>query len=230
MYKILSTQNFSIALTLLLIILLSQSNIMNLFIDTILGRILLVLILLCISYTNHQLGIASTLFVIMVFACCYNYTENFGVISINSKTPIDKVTSGKVTSGKVTSGKVTSGKVTSGKVTTGKVTTGKVTTGKVTTGNVTTGNVTTGNVTTGNVTTDNIDDNVTADNIDDNVTADNIDDKYTVNEGFDILGAEQTLQRGKKSNTIMVNEEMRKYENVDPYDGWTNQSHFASIN
>jgi hypothetical protein len=60
---------------------------------------------------------------------------------------------------------------------------------------------------------------------------DDIDDnKYNVTEGFDILGTEQTLLRGKKSNTIMVNEDMRKSKNVDPYDGWNNQTYFTSIN
>jgi len=55
------------------------------------------------------------------------------------------------------------------------------------------------------------------------------ENKYIITEGFDILGTEQNLQRGKKSNTIMVNENMRKFENVDPYDGWGNYSHFTSV-
>lgn len=36
-------------------------------------------------------------------------------------------------------------------------------------------------------------------------------------EGFDILGTENNLKRGKKSNTIPVSNSMRKSENVDPY-------------
>jgi len=145
MYKILSEQNFSIALTLILTMLLSQSNIVNFLIDTILGKILLILILLCISYTNQQLGVASMLFVIMVFACSFNYTENFApAIAPAELDAMDNT-------------------------------------------------------------------------------------KYVINEGYDISGTEQTLQRGKKSNTIMVNEEMRKSENVDPHDGWSNQSQFTSI-
>ena len=148
MYKILSEQNFSIALTLILTILLSQSNIVNFLVDTILGKILLILILLCISYTNQQLGVASMLFVIMVFACSFNYTENFEAAI--APAPVL-----------------------------------------------------------------------------DSAELDAIDNtKYVINEGYDISGAEQTLQRGKKSNTIMVNEEMRKYDNVDPYGG---ESQFTSI-
>jgi hypothetical protein len=154
MYKILSEQNFSIALTLILTILLSQSNIVNFLVDTILGKILLILILLCISYTNQQLGVASMLFVIMVFACSFNYTENFEA-AIASETVI------------------------------------------------------------------------ASEPVPESDELDAIDNtKYVINEGFDILGTEQTLQRGKKSNTIMVNEEMRKYDNVDPYGG---ESQFTSI-
>jgi hypothetical protein len=157
MYKILNKQNFSIALTLILTILLSQSNIMNLFFDTILGRTVLVLILLCISYTNQILGVVSTLLVFAVFACYYNYTENFAPAPIIELEPIIAPAPN-------------------------------------------------------NVETDALDNN-----------------KYIVNEGFDILGTEQNLQRGKPSNKILVNEDMRKSDNVDPHDGWSNQTYFTSI-
>jgi hypothetical protein len=154
MYKILSKQNFSVALTLILTILLSQSNIMNLFFDTILGRTVLVLILLCISYTNQILGAASTLFAIMLFACSYNYTKNVDVPVVVA-VPVAAAPVVAVT--------------------------------------------------------------------------DMLDNKYINTEGFDIMGTERNLQRGKKSNSIMVNEDMRKSANVDAYDGWNNQSHFTSI-
>jgi hypothetical protein len=156
MYKILSKENFSVALTLILTILLSQTNIMNLFFDTILGRTVLILILLCISYTNQILGVASMLFAIMLFACSYSYTENFAPVS-----------AAPVSAAPVVAPVV--------------------------------------------------------------VNTDTLDTKYNGTEGFDILGTERNLQRGKKSNSIMVNEDMRKSENVDPYDGWNNQSHFTSI-
>ena len=156
MYKILSKQNFSIALTLLLTILLSQTNIMNLFFSTILGRTLLVLILLCISYTNHILGIVSTLFVMMLFLGSYTYAENFAVTSeVPSEAPVP----------------------------------------------------------------------VPVLNTDE---TDVLDNNYSNSEGFDILGTEQNLQRGKKSNTIMVNEDMRTSDNVEPHDG-NNPSQYTSI-
>jgi hypothetical protein len=157
MFKILSKQNCGVALTLLLTILLSQTNIMNLFFDTILGRIGLLIIIFGISYTNHLLGIASTFFVIMLFACCYNYSENFETVDTTSSSPLSPLS----------------------------------------------------------------DSTPLSDDSDNN--------KYMVTEGFDILGTERILQRGKKSNTILVNEDMRKSENPAPYDGWLNQSYFTSI-
>jgi len=178
MYKILSNQNFSIALTLILTILLSQSNIMNLFVDTILGRIVLALMLLCISFTNSQLGIAATLLVLVVVACRYSYNENF-----ETTTP-----------------------------------------------------VTTPALAPSPIPQDipkDIPQDIPQDSTEtymlDNTT-DMLDNTtYSGTEGFDILGTERNLQRGKKSNTIIVNEDMRKSENVDAYDGWTNQAYFTSI-
>ena len=164
MYKILSKQNFGVALSLILTISLSQSNIMNLFFDTILGRTALALILLCISYTNQILGVVSTLLVLVVFACYYNYNENFDTIAPASViAPIAPIQARAPATAILST----------------------------------------------NTDTDMLDNN-----------------KYILTEGFDILGTERNLQRGKKSNTIMVNEDMRKSETVDPYDY---QSNFTSI-
>jgi hypothetical protein len=173
MYKLLSKHNFSVALALLLTILLSQPNIMNLFFNTILGRTLLVLMILCISYTNHILGVVTTLFVIMIFLCYYNYTEPFG-----TQQPVSNNTDPNA-------------------------------------------NNTDPNANNTDPNANNTDPN--ANNTESNV---DIDDKYIVTEGFDILGTEQNLQRGKPSNKILVNEDMRKSSNVDPYDGC---SHFSSV-
>jgi len=152
MHKILSKHNFSVALTLLLTILLSQTNIMNFFFNTVLGRTILVLLILCVSYTNHILGVVSTLFVMMLFLGSYNYTEPFSTTQpVSNNTDV----------------------------------------------------------------TNNPDNNAN----DINEVNVDTDTKYDFTEGFDILGTERNLQRGKKSNTIMVNEDMRKSSNVDPYDG-----------
>jgi hypothetical protein len=41
----------------------------------------------------------------------------------------------------------------------------------------------------------------------------------TAKEGFDIIGTENYIKRGKKSNTIPVNSHMKDSDNVSPFDG-----------
>jgi cell division septation protein DedD len=55
------------ASALILVILLSQSKFFNFLIDTPLGRSILVLFIIFISYTNKILGVVSVLFIIIIF-------------------------------------------------------------------------------------------------------------------------------------------------------------------
>jgi hypothetical protein len=61
-----------------LILLLTQSNLFDFFINTSLGRGLLIFFILFISYTHHILGIASVLFIIIMISHSDNiFYENF---------------------------------------------------------------------------------------------------------------------------------------------------------
>jgi hypothetical protein len=62
-----SKKNTGIVVTLILIILLSQSKFFNFLINTALGRSVLILLILGISYTNKILGVVSVLFIIIAF-------------------------------------------------------------------------------------------------------------------------------------------------------------------
>ena len=66
-FKLVSKNNIGCVATLLLVVLLSQSKFFNFLIDTALGRIILILFILFISYTNKILGIVSVLLIIIVF-------------------------------------------------------------------------------------------------------------------------------------------------------------------
>jgi len=66
-FKLVSKNNIGCVATLLLVVLLSQSKFFNFLIDTALGRTLLILFILFISYTNKILGIVSVLLIIIVF-------------------------------------------------------------------------------------------------------------------------------------------------------------------
>ena len=62
-----SKNNIGGATALLLVILLSQSKFFNFLLDTALGRAILILFILVISYTNKILGVVSVLFIIIYF-------------------------------------------------------------------------------------------------------------------------------------------------------------------
>jgi uncharacterized membrane protein len=65
-FKLVSKNNIGVVATLLLVILLSQSRFLNFLIETPLGRAVLILFILGISYTNKILGVVSVLFVIIL--------------------------------------------------------------------------------------------------------------------------------------------------------------------
>ena len=65
--KFLSKNNLGVAAALLLVVLLSQSKVLNFLLDTTLGRALLILFILFISYANKILGVVSVLFIIIMF-------------------------------------------------------------------------------------------------------------------------------------------------------------------
>ena len=63
--NLVSKNNVGGVATLLLVILLSQSRFFDFLIDTALGRAILVLFILGISYTNKIFGVVAVLFVII---------------------------------------------------------------------------------------------------------------------------------------------------------------------
>jgi hypothetical protein len=66
-FKLVSKNNLGVVTALLLVILLSQGRVFNFLLDTALGRAILILFILVISYTNKILGIVSVLFIIIMF-------------------------------------------------------------------------------------------------------------------------------------------------------------------
>ena len=64
--NLIHNNNIGCICVLLLIILLSQSKILNFLLDTALGRAFLILFILYISYCNKILGIISVLFIIII--------------------------------------------------------------------------------------------------------------------------------------------------------------------
>ena len=51
--------------------------------------------------------------------------------------------------------------------------------------------------------------------------------KSNMSEGFDIIGKENNIKRGKQSNSIPVNDFMRESDNVSPHEGFGNFESFS---
>jgi hypothetical protein len=65
--KVVSKNNIGVVITLILVILLSQSRLFDFLINTHLGRMILLVFVIFIAYTNKILGLAAVLFVIIAF-------------------------------------------------------------------------------------------------------------------------------------------------------------------
>ena len=99
--KLVSKNNMGAVVTLVLVILLSQSRFFDFLTDTTLGRMVVLVLIIFISYTNKILGLLAVLFIIIAFnqydmnvVQSYNYYEGFDVSGNTSvkqaKIDIDK--------------------------------------------------------------------------------------------------------------------------------------------
>lgn len=66
-FKLISKNNVGIVATLFLVIILSHSRFFDFLVDTALGRAILILFILGISYTNKILGVVAVLSIIILF-------------------------------------------------------------------------------------------------------------------------------------------------------------------
>ena len=93
-FKLVSKNNMGIVSTLILVILLSQSRFFDFLIDTALGRTVLILFILGISYTNKILGVVAVLFIIIMFnQSDIGYIEGF---TSSTPTPTGGATNDKL--------------------------------------------------------------------------------------------------------------------------------------
>ena len=91
-FKLLDKKNVGIVITLVLVILLCVSKFFNSMLETYLGRLILILFIIIISYSHKILGLLAVFFIII--ACnyhnennfqSYNYYEGFNTNLSNSK-------------------------------------------------------------------------------------------------------------------------------------------------
>jgi hypothetical protein len=191
-FNLVSKQNIGYATSLLLIVLLSQSKFFNFLLDTTLGRSILILFILFISYVNKILGVVVVLFIIILFNNSdIGYIEGFTDNS-NTTQPSSSEQQKKTTTTPATS----------------------------------TSSTTTSNA--ASVPTDTSDiKSLPTPNDTTTTTATSSASSQAV-EGFDIVGKERWMQKGKQSNQIPVNDFMRESPDIAPYDGSSFSESFSS--
>ena len=183
-FKLVSKNNIGSVVLLLLVIALSQARVLNFLIDSALGRIFLIVFILCLSHCNKILGVVGVLFIIIMFNTNM-YSEGFETADGKTMT---KPTDPKLDASKVDTTKVDTTKL--------KENAKKQLSDAKT------------NVDTAKASMD------TA-----KASMNMAKAPATGVEGFDILGIENNIKRGKQSNSIPVNSFTRNVDFVSPYDG-----------
>ena len=207
MQKFINKTNIGIISTLLLLITLSQTNILNYFLNTCLGRTILILIILLISYTNKILGVVAILFIIIMFNVkMAKYRENM----TNSDNNLDANSS--PTNSSPTNSSPTSNLPDIKNI--NVVSNGK-NKPKLDISSITPETVDLENTNTSISESNNLPSIKLGEPIESLQNSENL---LTSTEGFDILGTENQLKRGKQSNSIMVGDYMRQSSNVIPYE------------
>jgi cytoskeletal protein RodZ len=201
-----NNNNIGIASVLFLIVLVSQARILDFLFETFLGRILLISLIMFISYKNHILGVVSVLIVIIMFNTI-GYVE--GMENKSTSSPSTSSSSPSTsTSSPSTSTSITNA-ISKAKTDLMNKISSPTTTSDKTTSDKTTSDKTTSNKTTGEA---------------------SVDDKSkktnTSIEGFDLIGTENTIKRGKSSNSIPVYQQTKNTGHIAAYEGGSAYSAF----
>jgi hypothetical protein len=192
-FKLVSKNNVGTVVLLLLVIALSQAKAFNFLIDSALGRFFLIVFILCLSHCHKILGVVGVLFVIIMFNGNMYY-EGFGNISTDASGNSTSTDSSGNSISTDASGNPTSS-LNSDQI---KQMIQQQIQQKMSSND---------NTTTS--TTDTTETTKKSKNSKNTAAA----------EGFDILGIENNIKRGKQSNSIPVNNLMRDSDSISPYEG-----------
>jgi len=188
-FMLVSKNNIGIVVALLLVILLSQSKFFNFLLDTTLGRSILVFLILILAYVNKILGVVAVLFIIILLN-----QSDIGYLEgftdgSGNKKPLEKQQPVKVSAPPSTP---TPTAVTPS-ASTATAASPSTSTATAVTPSASTATAVSPSTTTPLAT--------------------------SAAEGFDIIGTENNIQRGKQSNKIPVTSHMRESMNVSAFDG-----------
>jgi hypothetical protein len=186
----LSKNSMGVVLALLLTILLSESRLFNLLTDTYLGRAFLIIIILFASYLNKILGVACVLIIVIIFTkSSYSFYEGIDGTVTNNIDAKDKNTS--VNNNESSGTTTTAANVPDDKI----------------------------NVLTSSSSNkkDDSTTNSSSTNSTNSINSTNSTTSPSI-EGFDLQATENTILRGKQSNTIPVNQYYNQSVEVAPYE------------
>jgi hypothetical protein len=204
-FKLVSKNNIGVVVALLLVILLSQAKFFNFLLDTALGRSVLVFLVLILAYVNKILGVVAVLFIIILFnQSDIGYLEGFTAAPTTSPTATS-TTSPSATS--TTSPSATSTTSTTPNANQEARMAERQKIRQNVKANLASKAAASAAPAAAPVTTTTTPPSATA-----SLTTAGA-------EGFDLIGTENNIKRGKQSNKIPVSEHMRESMNVSAFDG-----------
>ena len=195
-FKLVSKNNIGVVVALLLVILLSQARFFNFLLDTALGRSVLVFLVLILAYVNKILGVVAVLFIIILFnQSDIGYLEGFTAAPTTSPsaTSTTSTTPNANQEARMAERQKirqnVKANLASKAAASAAPAAAPVTTTTTPPSATTTTPSATASLTTAGA------------------------------EGFDLIGTENNIKRGKQSNKIPVSEHMRESMNVSAFDG-----------
>jgi hypothetical protein len=189
-FKLVSKNNIGTVVLLLLVIALSQARTFDFLIDSALGRSFLIVFILCLSYCHKILGIVGVLFVIIIFNTNM-YSNMYSNMYYEGFETADGKTVTKPADPKVDTTSVDPTKL--------KENVKKQLSDAKTKLDASKAAI-----------------NTAINTVKDTSTSTSTS---TAAEGFDILGIENNIKRGKQSNSIPVNNFSRDSDSIAPYEG-----------
>jgi cytoskeletal protein RodZ len=207
----LGKNSIGLCLSLLLVILLSESRLFKIFTDTYLGRAFLIIIILFASYLHKILGVVCVLIIIIMFNNNNNniFSSYYEGFEGKSSDATDDKKDTKVTATNSVSETTTMGNSKNKSITTPT----PVPNDKI-------------DVVTSSASSSKNAKNVDG-NADDNSGTNNNTSKAI--EGFDLQSTENNIKRGKQSNSIPVNQYNKQSIEVAPYESASFSNFFGLL-
>lgn len=196
-FKLISKNNIGSVIFLLLVILLSQAKAFNFLMETTLGRVFLIIFILSLSHCHKILGVVGVLLIVIMFNSNIYY-EGFGDKS--SSTTDDSSSSVDTSFNSVDASSNSTTTLNSDQIK--QMIQQQIAAAA------------SNKKSSSDSTTDS-----TTDSTSSTRTVSKKPNSSTSSEGFDILGIENNIKRGKQSNSIPVNGFMRDADSIAPYEG-----------